>query len=195
MTSREPSETAGAVVELDVREDLRSGSDPFAKIMAAVSTLQAHETLLLRAIFEPVPLLKVLAKRGFVHESHENSTGDWSVRFWRPATNPGVVAAAGASVRAPVPSSPADSGDCAGVARAPEVIVDDVQLDVRGLEPPEPMSRTLEALERLPSGGVLVQINNRIPQLLLPILAERGYAFSVDDSDPERVIVRIQRQS
>ena len=55
------------------------------------------------------------------------------------------------------------------------------------------MMRTLAALETLPEGHELVQINVRVPQLLLPMLAERGYAFAVDESRADRVHVRIWR--
>jgi hypothetical protein len=55
------------------------------------------------------------------------------------------------------------------------------------------MLRTLAALEALPAGHELVQINVRVPQLLLPVLAERGYAVAVDESHADRVLVRIWR--
>jgi TusA-related sulfurtransferase len=68
-------------------------------------------------------------------------------------------------------------------------------LDVRGLEPPEPMIRTLTALETLPAEQELLQINERVPQFLLPILAERGYGYEVDESRAGEVRVRIRRLS
>ncbi len=71
------------VVELDVRDDLRNGREPFARIMEAVGALKAGEVLHLRAIFEPVPLFTVLGKRGFVHEARSHAPDDWSVYFWR----------------------------------------------------------------------------------------------------------------
>jgi hypothetical protein len=55
------------------------------------------------------------------------------------------------------------------------------------------MLRTLAALETLPEGHELVQINARVPQLLLPVLAERGYACEIDESRTDRVLVRIWR--
>src|SRR5690606_30324432 len=50
----------GVIVDLDVREDLRSGREPFSRIMAAVATVPPGGTLRLRATFEPVPLYAVL---------------------------------------------------------------------------------------------------------------------------------------
>jgi hypothetical protein len=55
------------------------------------------------------------------------------------------------------------------------------------------MLRTLAALETLPPGHELLQINVRVPQFLLPILAERGFACEVDESSGDRVLVRIWR--
>jgi TusA-related sulfurtransferase len=143
-------------IEVDVRDEHRYGREPFTRIMRAVAALGADEVLQLRTIFEPVPLLEVLAKRGFAHESEAYEPGNWSVWFWRPAS----------------------SGD--------------LLLDVRGLAPPEPMLRTLAALDTLPTGATLVHVNNRVPQLLFPILAERGFVCEVDESEPERVVVRIR---
>ncbi|HEU4786477.1 MAG TPA: DUF2249 domain-containing protein, partial [Gemmatimonadaceae bacterium] len=62
-------DASATIVELDVREDLRSGREPFSKIMSAVAALGANDVLLLRTIFEPAPLFGVLAKRGFASES------------------------------------------------------------------------------------------------------------------------------
>jgi uncharacterized protein (DUF2249 family) len=165
------------VVELDLRDDMRAGREPFSRIMAAVRALDEQEVLRLRTIFEPVPLFAVLAKRGFRYESRQDAPEDWSVWFWRGAPEPHVTE--------PERDIVSDTDDHSGDDRN--------WLDVRGLEPPEPMMRTLAALETLPDGQELVQINVRVPQLLLPMLAERGYAFALDESHADRVRVRIWR--
>lgn len=67
--------------DVDVREDLRRGEEPFAKIMAAVSQVRPGETLRLRAIFEPAPLYAVLGRRGFEHWTHKAAADDWHVWF------------------------------------------------------------------------------------------------------------------
>ena len=66
-------------------------------------------------------------------------------------------------------------------------------LDVRGLEPPEPMVRTLEALEALPPGATLVQVNVRVPRMLLPQLGARGFVYEVREQGPDLVRVFIRR--
>jgi TusA-related sulfurtransferase len=48
-------------------------------------------------------------------------------------------------------------------------------LDNRGLEPPQPMMRTLSALEKLGEGEVLTIINDRRPMFLYEQLEELGY--------------------
>lgn len=50
------------------------------------------------------------------------------------------------------------------------------QLDVRGLEPPEPMERVLDALDTLPDGTALCMLIEREPRPLYQILARNGYA-------------------
>ncbi|HET8698636.1 MAG TPA: DUF2249 domain-containing protein, partial [Gammaproteobacteria bacterium] len=131
--SEPPSEWP--VVEVDVRDDLRTGREPFSRIMAAVAALRAGEVLHLRAIFEPVPLLAVMEKRGFTHAARRHAADDWSVWFWR-------AAAAVAAMDRPTAMMPA------ALAPSERTVV----LDVRGLEPPEPMRRTLSALDGLPAG-------------------------------------------
>jgi len=50
-------------------------------------------------------------------------------------------------------------------------------LDARTLPPPQPLQRTLETLAELDDSAVLVQVNDRAPQLLFPRLVERGYRY------------------
>ena len=166
-------------VTLDLRDDMRAGREPFSSIMTAVRELESDQVLRLRTIFEPVPLFAVMAKRGFLYESRRDAPDDWSVWFWRGVTERDRSDAE--------PALPAGAGD------EPDETVH--WLDVRGLEPPQPMMRTLAALETLPDGHELVQINVRVPQFLLPMLAERGFTFEVDESRADRVFVRIRRTS
>lgn len=65
-------------------------------------------------------------------------------------------------------------------------------LDVRGLEPPEPLVRTFEALQHLPIGKTLLHVNVRVPRMLLPKLTERGFAYDVREVSPELVHVLIR---
>ena len=166
---------SNAVVEVDVREDLRAGREPFSRIMAARRTVPAGGALCVRAIFEPVPLYAVMAKQGLAHHAERIEADDWKAWFY-----PDTSAAVGAPTRATEGDGPT-SGD--GV----------VVLDVRGLEPPEPLERTLAALESLPAGGTLVQLNVRVPRFLLPRLEERGFLYEIREQREDLVRVIIFR--
>jgi uncharacterized protein (DUF2249 family) len=193
------------IVELDVRDDLRNGGEPLAKIMATVGTLEPADVLHLRATFEPVPLLRVMTKRGFRWRVKSHATDDWSVWFYRQATptscdiQPAETLSTApatpptAEDQSPAATDPVTEAATAATLAVPTPASGDVLLDVRDMEPPEPLVRTLETLERLPAGTVLIQINLRVPQLLLPILQERGYAYTIDESQTDRVLVRIWR--
>jgi len=64
-------------------------------------------------------------------------------------------------------------------------------LDNRGLEPPMPMVRTLEALEGMETGDVLTIHNDRVPVYLLPQLEEIGVTYRVEELPDRSARVRI----
>jgi len=184
-----------SAVELDVRDELGKGGEPFSRIMAAVAGLGEGQVLHLRAPFEPVPLFAVMAKRGFGHKTEQHADDDWSVWFFRQKAGAEQPAAATASPTAPAAARQSSDRVAAQTASDAESsgARTEVWLDVRDLEPPEPLVRTLEALESLPADHVLVQVNMRVPQFLLPILRERGFHFTIDESQANEVQVRIWR--
>lgn len=157
-------------VHVDVRQDLRSGREPFDRIMTARREMPPGGALCLRAIFEPVPLYGVMERQGLAHHTERLAADDWRVWFYHDEVAP--EAAGGGS---------------------PAVGDDVVVLDVRGLEPPEPLVRTLEALEALPAGHTLVQLNGRVPRFLLPELEARGFGYEIREQSPELVRVFIRR--
>jgi TusA-related sulfurtransferase len=67
-----------------------------------------------------------------------------------------------------------------------------MELDHRGLEPPLPMVRTLEALAALPAGATLVVRNDRVPVYLLPQLDARGVRYQVDALEDGSVRLTLQ---
>jgi uncharacterized protein (DUF2249 family) len=163
----------GREVLLDVREDIRAGREPFARIMAAVRALAADEALVLRVPFEPRPLYRVLGRQGFTHRAECRAPDDWWVWFRREAATPAGAAAP------PAPRSAEPSGV--------------VQLDVRGLEPPQPMVRVLDALERLGDDQRLEVLHDRRPVFLYPQLDERGFVHDTDEPAPGLVRITIRR--
>jgi uncharacterized protein (DUF2249 family) len=163
---------ADHVIDCDVREDLRAGIEPFQRIFEAARALPAGSALRVRAIFEPAPLYAVLARQGLGHATERLADDDWRVWFYHDDT-------------AAIPKTPvATANDDANV----------IVLDVRGLEPPEPMVRTLEALAVMPRGKTLVQINVRVPQFLLPKLEERGFVYDIREQGPDLVRLFIRHK-
>jgi uncharacterized protein (DUF2249 family) len=156
---------------VDVRDDIRNGRETFAKIVAAVRALGPDQVLVLRAPFEPLPLYRVLGKQGFAHWTESGVPDDWAVWFYRAADQ--------------APESP--PGACVGTADAVEVI------DVRGLEPPQPMVRVLEALDRLGPGAELEVRHDRRPVFLYPQLDDRGFTHETDEPEPGLVRIVIRR--
>ncbi|HZW11679.1 MAG TPA: DUF2249 domain-containing protein [Noviherbaspirillum sp.] len=53
----------------------------------------------------------------------------------------------------------------------------EIQIDVCGLEPPEPLERVLDALSRLAAGQRLRVVIGREPIPLYRILENNGYAY------------------
>jgi uncharacterized protein (DUF2249 family) len=155
-------------VEVDVREDIRRGEEPFARIVAAAKTLGAADALVVRAPFEPVPLYDVLGRRGLARWTEQLAADDWRVWFHRGATPP-------------APVSPTD---------AP---ADAAALDVRGLEPPLPMVRVLERLDALAPGDTLTVLHERRPLFLYPQLDARGFRHDTDEPEPGLVRIVIRR--
>lgn len=175
-------------VELDVRPILKSGGEPFPQIMQAVQSLQPGQGLRLFATFKPTPLLNLMQSKGFGHETKELGGGDWQVDF-TPAAGADAAAVATAAAEAATP--PASDGDA-----WPEPVE---ELDNRQLDPPEPMVRTLAALEKLQPGQVLAALLLREPVFLFQELKKRGHswrgAFKEDDKNTYRVEIRVGASS
>ncbi len=165
---------------LDVREDIRAGREPFSKIMAAVAGLAAQENLLIIAPFEPAPLFHVLAKQGFAHESKQTASGDWQVLFSRHGA---VVATT------PVVRSTASGCGC-DAAQPTEI----VELDARGLEPPQPLVTILEAISTLPPGTSLRARTDRRPMHLYAQLEARGFAGESTEQADGSFITHIRQR-
>lgn len=139
---------------LDVRETLAGGVDPFHLIMDHISLLKEGEIFHLINSFEPMPLYSVLAKRGF---SHHTDVVDsvFHVYFFKANHT----------------SNPETAIKSEVVPERPEVI----EIDVRDLEPPEPMVKILEKLRQMDEKAILLVHHHREPMMLYEKLDELGY--------------------
>jgi len=163
---------------LDVREVLRSGGEPLPSILRFIETVPAGKTWRLIATFEPIPLLRLMETRGYSHQATRLPDGDWEVVFSpRDVQEAKAPTASTDALPQSPPHRPAKS------------------LDNRGLPPPEPMVRVLEALNNLAAEAVLEVLNDRVPVFLLPELAARGYAVTSEDLTEGGVRLLIWRKT
>jgi uncharacterized protein (DUF2249 family) len=165
-------------VTLDVREDIRTGREPFETIMHAFAGLQATESLLLIAPFEPRPLLEIMKKRGYQYRSMPTGSGDYEVLFTR-ATN----------ISTP-PVEPKTSQPSSG--STPTTMIAK-EVDARGLEPPQPLVRILEALSEIAEGAELKARTDRRPIHLYTALAERGFNAQTHEQPDGSFLTYIRR--
>jgi uncharacterized protein (DUF2249 family) len=161
-------------VTVDVREDIKRGREPFSRIMQAVAGLGAEDDLVLIAPFEPTPLYAILAQRGFSHESQETESGDWQIHFSRKAQESNGAKTSPASLR---PSG-----------------VSEFEVDTRGLEPPQPLVKILEAVATLPEGVSIVALTDRRPMHLYAHLEERGFLGETKEADDGSFITYVRRK-
>jgi uncharacterized protein (DUF2249 family) len=153
ITSSNPaSETLVDVRELPCREKLSLIFQSWTELPVGSSFVLVNE-------HDPVPVRRQLEANfpGCCTWEYLKVTDDeCRIRVMRLAASPNTAASARPFRCA------SEAGEDPGV------------LDVRGLEPPEPMLRILEAVERLAPGGTLTALTERRPVHLLPELEARG---------------------
>ncbi len=164
-----------AAVGLDVRPLLSSGEDPFATIMGVVAKLAPGAVLMLDAPFDPAPLRRVLAGKGCSEHAECLAPDHWRVYF-RKAEGIARPAAPAA------PSAPRVWRE-AGTAH----------IDVRGLNPPEPMLAILRLLEQPDCSASVIVHHEREPVFLYPELAERAWRHEIVEGEPGEVRLRLTR--
>ncbi len=180
--------------DLDVRPILQSGGEPFSEIMAAVDETPANGAFRLRATFEPKPLFKVLGSQGWKYWVEYGSGDDWVIWFYQETEETTSRSANSSQVSTTLPSTLASV-----VAQYPELpkrikMTEGLwTLDVRDLPPPDPMEITLAVLDQLPIGVRLLQINQRVPQFLFPMLPPRGMGAEILKSEENDVQIEIKR--
>ncbi len=158
---------------LDVSEDLENNRDPFKKVMKAVKHLRANQILHLVNSFEPAPLYSVLGGRGFDHWA-EQTGEEWHVYFFKSVES-------GRS-QAPLQGQPTTTANSI------------IELDVSGLEPPEPMQRILAALTTLGEGSSLLIHHHREPLLLYDQLTRRGFQWKTEKITEGQYKILISRE-
>ncbi|MCX8089931.1 MAG: DUF2249 domain-containing protein [Verrucomicrobiae bacterium] len=167
-------------ITLDVRADFRAGNHPCDKIHAALGRVREGRSLRLIVPFEPVPLYEVARRLGLSFEPNALPGGDWEVVFSRCESAP-----------APASPTPHSACNCGGAETAAPP--GEIEVDARGLEPPQPMVKILEALIALPRGGMLRARTDRRPVHLYPVLEARGFTAHTEEQPDGSFVTHIRR--
>ncbi|MFM9885653.1 MAG: DUF2249 domain-containing protein [Burkholderiales bacterium] len=70
-----------------------------------------------------------------------------------------------------------------------------ITIDARGLDPPEPFERVIDALAKLEPGEEVLLILDREPAPLYRFLAKNGYRFEPKRCDDRRYEIRIWEEA
>ncbi len=169
-------------IKLDVREDIKNGADPFQRIMKAVNELKEDEALDLTNSFEPFPLYSVLKNKGFEHITNKTREG-FQIIFFRDKTGKKPIKV----------SEEADEKNFTDEDLKNLAHKKGVEIDVRGLEPPQPLLKIFETLENIKEGEALYITHERKPIHLYPRLKDAGYKFLTEETGEDLYTVKIWR--
>ena len=168
------------LIRLDVRPIINNGKDPFHEIMSVVKTLKDDNVFLLINSFEPIPLYSIMKKKGYDYTTLKEEEV-YKVYFSKN------ISESNNTIK--------KSEDKIDPEQERHDFDNIIEVDVRDLEPPEPMVKILETLTKVDGKTVLVVHHHREPVLLYPILKERGYtAISNEINDSYyKIIIMKQR--
>jgi len=166
------------IVELDVRPQLRQKLEPFPIIMEAVNKLHEGDTFVLHATFKPTPLLGLMKTKGFDHSVTHDGGDNWTVTFTRDLNGNPQETVVKAAIN---PEDEPDDG------------THTYELDNRGLEPPQPMVRTLAKLEKAKVGDQVIIHNDRVPMFLIDELNTLGYKYHIEEQADGSALVHIRK--
>jgi uncharacterized protein (DUF2249 family) len=164
------------IEELDARPILAGGTDPFDAIMDKLKTMDERHTLKIINTFEPIPLLNLLKKKGYVYVTERPEDGV----VWTYLEKAGEHKDE-AEKSAPDSDKPVfEEIEKRFAGRMKEI-------DVRHLEMPLPMVTILEEVEGLKEGEALFVHHKKLPQYLLPELEERNFKWASQDIDESNI--------
>lgn len=170
--------------ELDVRNDIALGKDPFKTIMRVLAQMPEKTTLKLINSFEPLPLINLLKKKGY--ESFVVHKEPSLVFTFFKLTNTNDKLSNPDSLY-----SETNHEEIAGLMKSfGEKII---TVDVRGLEMPMPMVTILKAIDTMPPDHMIHVLHSRTPVYLLPELNNRGFIYKIKTLSEEKVVILIYK--
>lgn len=167
-------------VRLDVRPILATGVDPLDQILVVVETLDPEDTLLIEAPFDPLPLRRLLAGRGYISQAVPCAERHWQV-FFRKGEGQDVPQVPGLPDLSDLPDFPVDCRE------------GELDMDLRGLVAPNPLIAVLKVIESGAGGASFVVRLLRDPIYLHPELAERNWSAVVLEDTSEGLVVRLKK--
>jgi len=169
-----------AARRIDVRPILADGHDPFFEIMAVVDTVPAGGGLMIDAPFNPSPLRRVLAGKGFATFGQRLAPDHWCICCQQGETE---------EAKPPPRPLPTTTELGAKMWR----VGHGVHIDVRGLERPRPMIAILSLIDGAGHEGVITAHLDREPVFLYPELAERGWSYGIVPGEPDEVRLVLEK--
>lgn len=156
------------IVDLDVRDILKDGKDPFNIIMDTLAGLANDSVLKIINTFEPTPLISILSKKGYLHNTvviEKQLVYTYFIKESKYTIDNKVIVN--------------DSGSDEITTILKSFGNNIKEIDVKLLEMPLPMALILNELSTLPDGHILFVHHKKVPKFLFPELAERGYQWRI----------------
>lgn len=171
------------VCSLDVRPTLERGGDPFNEIMGALMKLQEGYALKVINSFEPTPLIKIANARGYASMVDAKEAAVYTY-FFKVNKTAEEVSSNNLVFRVSVSEHEERRAKCNKNIR---------EIDVRDLEMPLPMVTILKELEELKENDALYVHHKKVPQYLLPELAQRHFRTWIAEVDDNNVKLLIHQ--
>jgi hypothetical protein len=176
----------GSYLALDVRPILAQDKDPLKEIMASINVLGENQGLKLINTFEPLPLIYLLADKGFTH--HVDFVDDNTVITYfnkAPGSEEEII---------PFPPDEPSVNDGQFDSLLATIAPDKIKyLDVRQLEMPQPLLSILAETPNLTIGDALFVFHKKIPVYLLPELEKQGLKYLFKDISPGNIKMLIYK--
>lgn len=165
----------GDCTRIDVRPILARGTDPLELILENVAQLSPDDVLLIEAPFDPLPLRRLMAGRGYDSYGVQLSDQHWQVFFMQQ--------------------------EIRHLPELPDLPVFPMQwrdglleMDLRGLTPPNPMIAILKIIENSTGGDDFMVRLMRDPIYLHPELVSRHWRADVVEESDDGLMVRIKKE-
>ncbi|AOZ91508.1 DUF2249 domain-containing protein [Paenibacillus crassostreae] len=179
-------ERTGQTVELDVRPYLRKKMEPFKIIMDTVNELNKDDIFILHATFKPTPLYGLMKTKGYAHKVEKIESDHWISTFIHKNSEHHLEDLAEYQIK----EESHDEQERLAESSPSQIY----ELDNRGLEPPQPMIRTLKKLEEALPGDEVIIHNDRVPVFLIEELNTLGYSYEVEEQPDGSARIHIHKK-